>query len=76
MSALLTRRSLIVGAAGLLVAPAVVRVGSIMPVRAVFGGSGILTVEEFLRESVAIWLRGNDVLRIIADVKGTRIERC
>jgi hypothetical protein len=52
-----TRRSLIIGLASLIAAPAIVRAGSLMPVKAFVGdGAALKGVLDFYNPIVGIWL--------------------
>lgn len=61
----LARRGFLLGLVSALAAPAIVRAGSIMPVRSLFvGRSGrFLTTDMLTRESVKLWPNSNNFIR-------------
>ena len=68
----LARRSFLLGGLALLAAPAIVRAGSLMPIRGELltldvwaQRNSLLTIDMITREAVRLWTNSNEFLRII-----------
>lgn len=59
------RRSLIKGLVALVAAPAIVKVGSLMPVNAALQPSNLLTMEQVTREAVRLFASNNRLLQAL-----------